>query len=104
IFDRYFPLPSLMNLGYLPILTQSRIEYKKSIGLFDKPQGHMWIDSIKEARFEFEGEILVDARLTTRVWHTGVFLSKETMKPVRIPQLIKQRFVELYGKPIKPVH
>lgn len=91
IFDEYFPLAGLMQDGYLPIITESRIQYKKAVDLFDKPVGHMWIARMKAASFDFEGEILVDGEVTTRAYHTGVFISSKTMRPVRVPQIIKDK-------------
>lgn len=91
IFDEYFPLMNLMEEGYLPIITESRIQYKKSVDLFDKPVGSMWIARMRAASFDFEGEIVVGAEVATRAFHTGLFINSKTMKPVRVPQIIKDK-------------
>ena len=97
IFDQFFPLELFMNDGLLPIITESRVVYKKSVGLFDQPRGHMWIAGRGPASFQFEGELLVDGEITTRSWFTGLFIGKGTMKPVRMPKLIIEKEKELYG-------
>ncbi len=97
IFDQYFPLENFMNEGYLPIITETRVAYKKSVGLFDRPQGRMWIAKRGAASFNFEGELKVDGEVTTRSWFTGLFINEKTMKPVRMPKLIIEKERELYG-------
>lgn len=98
IFDQYFPLENFMNDGYLPIITETKVAYKKSIGLFDNPKGHMWIAKRGAASFKFEGELLVNGEVATRSWFTGVFIDKDSMKPVRMPELIIKKEKELYGQ------
>lgn len=97
IFDQFFPLENFINDGFLPIITETRVVYKKSVGLFDKPVGHMWIASKGKASFQFEGEIKVDNQITTQSWFTGLFVSQKTMKPVRMPALILEKEKELYS-------
>lgn len=99
IFDQYFPLENFMNQGQLPIITETKVHYKKSVGLFDKPVGHMWIAKRGQASFKFQGELLVDGEITTQSWFTGLFISKDTMKPIRMPGLIIEKEKELYGVP-----
>lgn len=88
IFDKYYPLEELMGDGFLPIISAHYVEYKRAVNLFDKPTGHMWIDSIQGVRIKFKGEIRVGGELATYAEHTGIFIAKSTMKPVKIPQKI----------------
>lgn len=98
VFEEFFPLRDFIENGLLPILTKSSIEYKKAINLFDKPVGHMWIAELRPASVVFQGEILVDGTITTTASHVGVFISSETLKPVRIPKVIQEKFQQWYQK------
>lgn len=88
IFEEFYPLEELMNDGFVPIITSHFIEYKRAVKLFDKPHGHMWIDSVSKARLKFRGEIRVDGELATQAIHEGIFLTASTMKPSKIPAKI----------------
>lgn len=98
VFDQYFPLQGFMEQGLLPILTESSIQYKRAIKLFDKPIGHMFIKELRAASVIFQGEIELDGTITTIANHTGVFISAETQRPVRVPKIIKDKYRELYGE------
>lgn len=94
LLEEHFPLQELMDEGYMPVIAASEIKYKKSIKLFDKPVGHMWIESISAATMEFRCEIKVDGMITTVAGHTGLFVSPSTMKPTRLPPKLVQKFKE----------
>lgn len=94
IFDENFPLQGFMEQGLLPVLAGSTIEYRRAIRLFDKPIGHMWIEDVRPASVVFRGVVVLDDVVTTTASHTGVFVSATSMKPVRIPRLIVEKFEE----------
>lgn len=94
IFDEYFPLQGFMEQGMLPVLAGSAIEYRRALRLFDKPIGHMWIEEVRPASVIFRGEVVLDGTVTTTASHTGVFVSATSMKPIRIPRLIVDKFQE----------
>lgn len=95
VFDQYFPLQGFMDQGLLPVLAGSSIEYRRAIRLFDKPICNMWIEEVRAASVIFQGEISVDGEITTVASHTGVFVSATSMKPVRVPRLIVDKYKEL---------
>lgn len=92
ILERYFPLESLMQEGYMPIIIESRINYLKAVKLFDAPYGRMWISGITSATMTFTAEFLVDGAVVTRASHVGLFLNPTSGKPTRLPPRIKQAF------------
>lgn len=92
VFDEYFPLKDFMDQGLLPVIAAHTIEYKRAIRLFDKPVAHMWIQEVRAASVIFNGEIVVDDAVTTLATHTGVFINGTTMKPVRTPKVIVEKF------------
>lgn len=92
VFDEYFPLKDFMDQGLLPVIAAHTIEYKRAIRLFDKPVAHMWIEEVRAASVIFNGEIVVEDQVTTFATHTGVFINGTTMKPVRTPKVIVEKF------------
>ena len=92
LLDEHFPLQGLMAQGYMPVLAASSIEYKIAINLFDRPEGHMWIEKIGPASMHFAGEILVNGAVTTLAAHVGVFVNPRSKKPVRLPRLLVEKF------------
>lgn len=85
IFDQYYPLQPLMDDGYLPIISATKVEYKRAIKLFDKPEATMWIAAIGAASLTFRGEILLNGQVCTTAEHTGLFINASSQKPVRLP-------------------
>lgn len=85
VFDTHYPLQPLIEEGFLPIISATKVEYKRAIKLFDKPQGAMWIAEIGACTLKFKGEILLDGNVTTCAEHTGLFINATTSKPVRLP-------------------
>lgn len=98
LLEEHFPLPKLMEDGFMPVLAASSVDYKKAIRLFDKPQGHMWIEKIGWASLEFRGEIKVEGVVTTLAKHVGVFVHPKTHKPVRLPKELVERFELFHQK------
>jgi acyl-CoA thioester hydrolase len=94
MFDKHFPLQGFMEQGLLPVIAATSIQYRGAIRLFDKPIGHMWIEELRPASVIFGGEVVLDGVVTTSVSHTGVFVSATSMKPVRIPKLISEKYQE----------
>ncbi|MBK7747249.1 MAG: acyl-CoA thioesterase [Candidatus Obscuribacter sp.] len=92
ILDQYFPLETLMQRGYMPIIVESQIKYIKAITLFDNPQGDMWISGITSATMTFTAEFQVRGEVVTRASHLGLFLNPKTMKPTRLPPEIVSAF------------
>jgi acyl-CoA thioester hydrolase len=94
LLEEHFPLQIFEQQGLTVVLAASSIEYKKSIKLFDKPVGHMWIGEIGRASFKFQAEIYVEKALTTRASHVGVFIDTQTGKPQKVPAIVRQKFRE----------
>lgn len=98
IFDEYYPLQPLMNEGLLPIISATKVEYKRAIKLFDKPEGTMWIGNIGAASLTFRGEVLLNGHVATTAEHTGLFINATTQKPVRLPAEFVKLFRECEAK------
>ena len=90
--ETHFPLQPLIDQGVTPIITSTHIEYKRPVRLFDQPQATMHIDEVSAATMKFRGEVYVNGQLATRAVHVGVFIDMASMKPVKLPKEIKDRF------------
>ena len=99
VFEQHFPLKGFMDDGLLPILTSTKIDYKRAVTLFDKPVGIMGISEIKRACVIFDGEIRIGDKIATKASHVGTFIRQETGKPVRVPKIIMEKF-ELEKSPL----
>lgn len=95
LFEENFPMKGFVDQGLMPIIASSSIEYKRSITLFDKPIGHMWLDEVRPASVVFRGEIKLNGEVTTVASHIGLFVNRQTMKPVRLPRLIADKYRSL---------
>lgn len=94
LFEENFPMKGFVDQGLMPIIASSSIEYKRSITLFDKPIGYMWLEEVRPASVIFRGEIKLNGEVTTIASHVGLFVSRETMKPVRLPRVIADKYRE----------
>jgi acyl-CoA thioester hydrolase len=94
VFDVYFPLKNFLDDGITPVLASTEIHYKRPIRLFDNPHGVMWVSSMGNASLVMEAELTVDGAVTTKAKHVGVFIDLSTNKPVRIPQICREKFQE----------
>jgi acyl-CoA thioester hydrolase len=92
LMEEHFPLQTFMEMGLTPIIAASNIEYKKSIKLFDRPVGHMWIREIGKSSLKFQGEIYVANQLTTQAGHVGVFVDTKSGRPRRLPDIVVEKF------------
>ncbi|HEY9713127.1 MAG TPA: thioesterase family protein [Chroococcales cyanobacterium] len=92
LMERHFSYQSFIEAGYQPIIAATEIQYKRAVKLFDRPIGHMWIESLSAASMRFHGEIVVNGEVTTRAFHTGVFVDVTSGRPRRMPQVVIQKF------------
>lgn len=95
LFEKYFPLEEFMKQGLSPIIASSQIEYRRPIRLFDKPKALMWVSGIGNASIDIGCRITVNGEVTTTARHVGVFVEFATGKPVRLPALCKEKFLDV---------
>ena len=89
MLEVYQPLEQLMVKGYCPIVNSTQIKYKKALRLFDRPIGKMWISQLGRLRCTLDAEIYLDDEIVTSATQTGFFMNLETMRPMPIPEDIK---------------
>lgn len=94
MLDTYLPLEQLMSRGYCPIITSSQIEYKQAIRMFDRPLGKMWVNKLGRSRCTLQAEISLGDRLITTATQVGFFIDLTTMRPMAIPEELKNIYAE----------
>ncbi|MDJ0572647.1 MAG: thioesterase family protein [Pleurocapsa sp. MO_192.B19] len=94
MLESYFPLEQLMAQGYCPIITSTEIKYKKALKIFDKPRGKMWISKLGRSRCTLQAEIYLHDEIVTTATQMGFFINLETMRPMAIPEEVKNIYAQ----------
>lgn|SRR5574344_206177 len=95
ILDKYFPLAEMMKSHNTPILSETIVEYKRSIGLYDKPAGVAWIDELERSRWVARFEISVGGVLYCTGKQTGCYFSLDTRRPTRFPPELLESYAKM---------
>jgi acyl-CoA thioester hydrolase len=93
LFNKYFSLEEFLAAGKTPVIASTSIQYRRPVRLFDKPNGVMWVSAISSASMTIKAELYVGKTLTTTAEHVSVFIDLSTGKPLRLPDLCKQMFL-----------
>ena len=94
ILSNSFPLEEQMAAGFVPILLQTKIDYKQSLVLGDQPIGKMWVESLESLRWVVSAEITIGDKIAAFGQQMGVFVNIDTKKPMRIPERMKQQYAK----------
>ena len=94
ILETYLPLEQLMARGYCPIIASTQIQYKKALKMFDRPVGKMWVAELGRSRCTLQTEIYLDRTVTTTATQVGFFINLETMRPIAIPEELKNIYAQ----------
>jgi acyl-CoA thioester hydrolase len=92
LFEKYFSLRKFLSSGRCPVISQSKIEYKRPVKLFQEPRGEMWIEHMGNTSMTIRGEIYVEDKLTTQAEFVAVFVDLATGKPTRLPDVCRIMF------------
>jgi acyl-CoA thioester hydrolase len=94
MLNESFPLAEQIEAGFAPVVLQTKIDYKQSIVLGDRPIGKMWIESLESLRWVVSAEITIGDKISALGQQKGVFVNIQTKKPIRIPERMKQQYAE----------
>jgi acyl-CoA thioester hydrolase len=92
MLDHSFPLAEQLQQGFAPIVLQTKIDYKQSIVLGDRPIGKMWVESLESLRWVVSAEIVTGDKISAIGQQMGIFLNLETKKPIKMPERMKQSY------------
>lgn len=82
----YYPIKRFMDQGVAPILASTNITYKRGIGLYDEPTGHLWCTKLGRATINLEASIEVGETQCAHASHRVMLLNLATNRPARTPQ------------------
>lgn len=97
--DEHFPLDRQFKQGYVPILTETQIEYKQQIKLFDRVIGRLWISNLGRLKWTVQVEIITNNNnLAAKATQMGAFVSLQNNRPIPIPEELLQKYVDQRDK------
>jgi acyl-CoA thioester hydrolase len=81
-----FPPQELAHsAGVMPVLTETRIVYKRPLFLFNSPTIEVWISKLNNASAIIEFRILNEnGELCTEAQQKGLFIDRHTQRPARM--------------------
>ncbi|MEZ4518458.1 MAG: thioesterase family protein [Chloroflexota bacterium] len=88
----FLPMEEMLDGGISPILTKTTIEYKWPVRMGDQPLGRMWISEVGRTRWTVRGQILLGDVVAADATQVGYFASLETLRPIRIPEPLRQQW------------
>jgi len=89
---RYFPIEELLDDGFVPVLTSTSIQYIRPIKMQEKVMGKMWMSDLKASRCKLRAEFLAGRKLAASAEQVGLFVSRETGRPRRMPVEIVKKY------------
>ncbi|PIG93175.1 thioesterase family protein [Gloeocapsopsis sp. IPPAS B-1203] len=94
ILVNHLSIADQLQNGIAPLLIQTKIDYKKSITMTDKPMGTMWISKLKAFKWFVNAEIAIDGIVMATAEQTGCFIDLTTRRPVPVPAELQQKYLE----------
>ncbi|MGD1873145.1 MAG: acyl-CoA thioesterase [Mastigocoleus sp.] len=94
ILDEYLPLTKELNKGIAPAIYKTEIEYKRPIQLFESVIGQMWMSNLSRVKYTLQAEIIVNNHIAATATQTGVFLSMNNHRPVKVPEELSRQYSE----------
>jgi acyl-CoA thioester hydrolase len=86
----HLPMEQMLGSGYSPILTHTEIDYIRPISLGDPVEGQMWVSKLGRTRWALQAEFKTGDVLAASAAQRGYFADLETLRPVRVPDVLRQ--------------
>lgn len=93
--EDFMPLQPMVERKHGPVLMATHIEYKRPLRMFDPVIGHMWLADLGRTRYTIAAEFTLHGEVTTTATQHGVFVDFTTMRPLPIPEVMRQKFSEV---------
>lgn len=84
-------LEETSNLGLVPVLLETHIEYKLPLRLGDKLVGVMRVADVGLVRLSLEAEFRVMDAIHAKASHKLAIVNNKTLRPTKLPNRILQR-------------
>ena len=92
MLSAHFPLAEQLKNGIMPVIVQTKIDYKHPIKISDTPIGKMWMKSIESLRWNVNAVISVNGKVSALGEQVGVFVNSHNNKPVRMPAELRRKY------------
>ena len=92
--DKFFPQLNGSNHEHISVIADTHVKYIKPVSYSDIICGHAWIDSIAHSRWTiyFKFSLKDTNLLVMEGQQIGVFINRNSLMPIRIPEEIKNLF------------
>ncbi|HTY11759.1 MAG TPA: thioesterase family protein [Bacteroidota bacterium] len=95
LLDTYLPLAVLMERGISPVVTQTVINYKRPVKIFDAVSGAMWGKEAGNVKWALSAEFSVRGTIVTTAEQLGVFVRIDNGRPAPFPEELRREFTGL---------
>lgn len=92
LMDEAYPLVRALADDVAPILTDTRIAYRRPVTIADKLLGRMRVASLGRVRWRLAAEFAVAGLVHAEAEQRGLFMRLSTRRPVAIPEPIRRRY------------
>lgn len=89
LLDQAYPLVQALADDIAPILTETRISYRRPVTIADKLVGRMRVAGLGRVRWRLAAEFTVGGRTHAEAEQEGLFMRLSTRRPIAIPEPIR---------------
>lgn len=91
LMDQAYPLVRALADDVAPIVTATRIVYRRPVTIADKLLGRMRVAGLGRVRWRLAAEFTVTGIVHAAAEQEGLFMRLSTRKPIAIPEPIRRR-------------
>jgi acyl-CoA thioester hydrolase len=91
LLDQVYPLVQGLADDVAPVLTATRIAYRRPVTIADKLLGRMRVAGLGRVRWRLAAEFTVGGHLHADAEQEGLFMRLSTRRPIAIPEPIRRR-------------
>jgi acyl-CoA thioester hydrolase len=92
IMDEAYPLVRALADDVAPILTETRIIYRRPVTITDKLLGRMRVVELSRVRWRLAAEFVVAGAVHAEAKQEGLFMRLSTRRPIAIPEPIRKHY------------
>jgi acyl-CoA thioester hydrolase len=94
--------PEIEAMGYFLMLSEVHVRYRSAVRYGDTAQVRCFVAEISSRSLRFAYEIRVGERLAATGETAHLWVRREDMKPVRLPEPLREGFVRVAGDAVRP--
>ena len=92
LMDEAYPLVRALADDVAPILTDTRIAYRRPVTIADKLLGRIRVKGLGRVRWRLAADFTVAGAVHAEAEQQGLFMQLSTRRPVAIPEPIRLRY------------